>query len=194
MQTDTTRITVWVQFSAASLLEKMIRQHRAEEHEYVETLIEQGLKKREARIQAAALRPERWPSIGVVVADALDLRLTETDLAGPWAPLTAAEAARLSLSGSWPGPWTGQHLVQRNYSLPTPLVNWLRTVSWRKSQDALQALEDRGLVGRRVLTLNEAEQRDRLHLAAQLYPPGRIVREALERYGPIPAKPTADRR
>ncbi|MER6365831.1 hypothetical protein [Kitasatospora sp. NPDC001527] len=187
---ETSRFTVWISFSAAALLAKMSQQHRREEAEFVADLIRKGADKRAARIAGVAERAERWPSMGAVVAEAVALRLAEADLAGPWAPLTDAEAARLSLSGAWPGPQgMDGHLVQRHYLLPTPLVQCLRRASWRVSQDALAELERRKLVGRFADDLSEQQEGDRQRLGAAVYSPGRIVREGLRRYGPVPAAP-----
>ncbi|MFE7194462.1 hypothetical protein [Kitasatospora sp. NPDC057541] len=189
MQNNSLPITVWVQFESAKLLSKMAENQRGEEADFVADLVRGGMRKRDARVRAAAVRAERWPSISAVVGRALEERLAEEDLAGPWKGLTPAELARLSLSGAWPGPTTGQRLVQRRYSLPSAMVLRLRTISWRLSEGPLTALEERGLIGQRVLSLSDEEHAERLRLAAQLYPVGRIVREALARYGPVPAGP-----
>jgi len=182
---ETTPVTVWVTLTSARLLAKMSETHRAERAEYVRDLVAGGVKSREARIRAALLQPERWPRIQEVVAEALRLRLAEPDLFGPWRPLIAAEAARLALAGSWPGPrFAGPRLVQRNYPMPAPLATQLRTASWRVSEDPLTRLEEQGLVGPGTVNLTGDQQVERTRLAALLYPPGRIVREALERYGP----------
>ncbi|MGW2255096.1 hypothetical protein ACWCXH_33665 [Kitasatospora sp. NPDC001660] len=181
-------VTVWIDRTAARLLSKMSEDHRAAEAEYVEALVKERVMRRDARIRAAAVRAERWPQIAVVVAHALVERLAEPDLAGPWPPLTEAEAARLSLSGGWPGPQSRRtRYVQRSYDLPAPLVIQLRTAAWRMSEEPLSRLEALGMIGPATLGLSEAEQAERARLAARLYPPGRIVREALDRYGPVPA-------
>jgi hypothetical protein len=117
-----------------------------------------------------------------VVARAVERRLAEPDLAGPWRPLTTAEAEELALSGRWPGPSLGVSMVQRNYKLPAGLVTRLRTAAWRTSEEPLRALRERGLVGAALLSPAERELRD--ELAERLYPVPRIVREALARYGP----------
>ncbi|MFI1869705.1 hypothetical protein [Streptomyces jumonjinensis] len=139
--------------------------------------------KRQARIAAARMRPDRWPGLETVVALAVEHRLAEADLAGPWAELTEAEAAELALSGRWPGPSLQISLVQRNYKLPAATVTAMRTAAWRLSEEPLRELRKRGLVGA-GLVLDREERRIRDELAARLYPVPRIIREALGRYGP----------
>jgi hypothetical protein len=40
--------------------------------------------RRAARVEAARLRPERWLTQDVVIARAVERRLQEADLVGPW--------------------------------------------------------------------------------------------------------------
>jgi len=181
-----TNMTVWVGLTTARLLQKMSEDHRKAEKSHVKGLEEKSMERRAARIEGAALRAERWPTIETVVADCIRARLAEPDLCGPWHALTNTEAARLALSGRWPGPMVPGVLTERNYSLPTTLAVGLRTASWRVSEQALDLLERRGLVGAGP-GLSGARLAERNELAAILHSPGRIVRQALDRYGPVAA-------
>ncbi|MFE1270554.1 hypothetical protein [Streptomyces sp. NPDC058758] len=120
-----------------------------------------------------------------IVADSIRLRLEEEDLRGPWVPLTSEEEEQLRLSGRWPGHNVGG-LLQRNYELPSTLLTALRTAAWRVSEGPLAELEEKDLtLYSRDLTLEQMEERE--ELIKRVYSPPRIVREALERYGPKPA-------
>ncbi|MFC9233620.1 hypothetical protein ACFTZI_32475 [Streptomyces decoyicus] len=184
-ESQKTRITVWIFATQGGRLAKLARQQREEKKATVKALIAEGKKSREARIIVAAMT---WPALEELVADAVRLRLAEPDLAGPWRPLSRTEAAELSLSGRWPGASKGISLVERNYSLPSDLVESLRTASWRVSVKTLRELHRKGLVGSGV-KLTEEQKRQRDELAERLHSPGRIVRQALARFGP-----TADTR
>ncbi|MFM9449128.1 hypothetical protein [Streptomyces acidiscabies] len=127
------------------------------------------------------MRPDRWPPLETIVAAAVEQRLAEPDMAGPWPELTEAEEEELALSGRWPGASLGISMVQRNYKLPSDLVRRLRTAAWRRSEEPMRELHARGLVGA-GLVLTDAQRAVRDELAAQLYPVPRIVRQALTRY------------
>jgi hypothetical protein len=176
------RVTAWITAPQAGALRLVSKRHREEEAAYIRALEKDGMRHREARIAAAAKRREWWPPIEELVAAAVERRLAEPDLAGPWEPLAAWEAGRMALSGRWPGPAVGPRLVQRNWALPIDLVIALRTASWRLSEEPLAELDRRKLIGSgRVLSDAERAERDRL--AELLYSPARIIRQALEPYG-----------
>ncbi|WP_086708918.1 hypothetical protein [Streptomyces antimycoticus] len=176
-------VTVMIYAYQAGRLDLLKKQQRLEEAATIRELEGQGKTRREARIIVARMRPEEWPSLETVVAHAVEQRLDEPDLAGPWRPLTLLEEEELALSGRWPGPSLGVSLSQRNYKFPSDLVKRLRTAAWRVSEQPLRELRERGLVGA-GLVLGESERALRDQLAEQLYPVPRIVREALARYGP----------
>ncbi|WP_433860359.1 hypothetical protein [Streptomyces kronopolitis] len=179
-ESQKTRITVWIFATQGGRLAKLAKQQREEKKATVKALIAEGKKPRAARIVVAGMS---WPTLEETVTDAVRLRLTEPDLAGPWRPLSKAEAAELALSGRWPGASKGISLVERNYALPSDLVVSLRTASWRVSEKTLRELDRRGLVGSGVkLTEEQRQQRD--ELAERLHSPGRIVRQGLARFGP----------
>jgi hypothetical protein len=184
---ETEKVTVWITAAQAGRLALLDKRRRLEEAATVRQLVGQGMDRRAARLEVARMRPETWPALAVVVADVVRRRLAEADLAGPWAPLTEAELDGMTLAGRWPGPSGGIRLQQRNYSLPADLVLQLRTASWRVSEQPLRMLQERGLVGA-GLRLSGEELRERDELAARLYPPARIVREALEAHGPQPSE------
>ncbi|WP_138907323.1 hypothetical protein [Streptomyces chryseus] len=176
-------VTVMVYAYQAGRLDLLKKKQAAEERATLAELKRRGKKQKEARIIVARMRPVEWPSLDTVVAGAVERRLAEADLAGPWRPLSVREAEELALSGRWPGPSLGVSMRQRNYKLPAELVNRLRTAAWRVSEEPMRELRERGLIGSgRVLDDAERELRDQL--AARLYPVPRIVREALARYGP----------
>ncbi|RGD55404.1 hypothetical protein DR950_41820 [Kitasatospora xanthocidica] len=165
------QITVSITPQQASRFNFRKRRHKAEQDEYLKQLREEGMGIREARAELALVRPETWPPLDAVVAGALRRRLAEADLAGPWEPLTREEEGQMKLSGRWPGPAPAGRLVERNYLLPSELVRELRTASWRVSSKAL---------GQYGADLGAAERR---RLAALIHSPGRIIRQALDRYG-----------
>ncbi|MEU7230026.1 hypothetical protein [Streptomyces chrestomyceticus] len=179
-------MTIWITAPQGSRLAALKKRFRLEEKLYVEELKAEGKTSREARMEAAARRPEWWPSATALVADAVRRRLAEPDLAGPWAPLVREEFAQLALAGAWPGPQFGG-LVERKYNFPSAVALALRTAAWRVSERPLAELRERGLVGTGGLGLTPADARRRRELVAQLHPPGRIVREALDRYDPVAA-------
>jgi hypothetical protein len=183
---DKTPITVMIYAYQAGRLDLLKKQQTLEEMATVNALVNQGNTRKQARIIVARMRPTEWPSLETIVAQAVEQRLDEPDLAGPWEPLTVAEVEQLALSGRWPGASLGISMAQRNYSLPTTLVTRLRTAAWRLSEAPMRELEARGLVGA-GLVLTEGQKRERDELAERLYPVPRIVREALARYGPATA-------
>lgn len=176
-------VTAWITASQAGALALLDKKRRLEEKETVDQLVASGVRRSDARTEVARMRPEHWPALEVVVSEAVRRRLADEDLAGPWAPLTRAELDRLALSGRWPGASGGVTLVQRNYSFPADLVLQLRTASWRVSEKPLARLYELGLVGS-GLRLTEEQKSRRDELARLLYPPARIIREALAAYGP----------
>ncbi|MFJ4342610.1 hypothetical protein [Streptomyces sp. NPDC088915] len=121
-----------------------------------------------------------------IVANAISRRLEEEDLQGPWDPLTDEEEELMMLSGRWPGHNVGD-LRQRNYELPSSLLKQLRTASWRVSQGPLADLEEEGLTYHSMdMPPEDVERRN--ELIEKVYAPPRIVREALDRYGPQPTE------
>jgi len=168
----------------AGQLDLLKKRQKLEEGATVDALVKkQGYARRQARIIVARMRPTEWPSLEMVVATAIERRLAEPDLAGPWRPLTQAEEEELALSGRWPGPSQGLPMSQRNYKLPSGLVTQLRRAAWRVSEAPMRELYKRGLVGA-GLSLTDVQKQLRDDLAARLYPVPRVVREALARYGP----------
>ncbi|MFI9332943.1 hypothetical protein ACIGZJ_36085 [Kitasatospora sp. NPDC052868] len=178
--TDKTKLTASITVQQAGRLALRSKRYRKEQSEYLEELRKEGLTQREARLEMARVRAEWWPPLEEVVAAALDLRLAEPDLAGPWPELTEEEELGMALSGRWPGPALPARLCQRNYLVPTDLVRRLRTASWRVSAEPLALLGDGGLV--RVSHLPGNLQAERERLADLVHSPGRIVRQALDRY------------
>ncbi|MBU3865556.1 hypothetical protein KN815_16160, partial [Streptomyces sp. 4503] len=150
-------VTVMIYAYQAGRLDLLKKRQRMEEAATIRALEREGKTRREARIIVARMRPEEWPSLETVVAQAVEQRLAEPDLAGPWRPLTEVEEEELALSGRWPGPNLGVSLSQRNYKLPSELVKRLRTTAWRVSEEPLRELRERGLVGA-GLVLGESER------------------------------------
>ncbi|MFJ8855174.1 hypothetical protein [Streptomyces sp. NPDC102437] len=147
--------------------------------------------RRQARIEAAEVRPVRWPALDVLMERALKERLQLPDLAGPWLPLTAGERTRLSLSGRWPACLSGLSTAERAFTLDENVVLQLRTAAWRVSEPVLKELEEKNLIGPQA-DLSEAAREERDRLAAKLYPSSRIAREAVEDHWPIPQGEDAD--
>ena len=200
------RITLQLSVQQAARLRALIRSHRKAESQFVKDLVEERAAaltepvdtpqweravarlRRQARMEAAAVRPVRWPALDVLMERALKQRLQLPDLAGPWLPLTPQELARLSLSGRWPACLSGcEHgTAERAFTLDEDLVLQLRTAAWRVSEPVLKELEEKNLIGpQRDLSDEAREERDRL--AALLYPSSRIAREAVEDHWPEPA-------
>lgn len=184
---ETEKVTVWITAAQAGRLALLDKRRRLEEAATVRQLVGRGMDRRAARLEVARMRPENWPALGVVVGEAVRRRLAEGDLVGPWAPLTEEELEGMTLAGRWPGPSGGIRLQQRNYAFPVDLLLQLRTASWRVSEQPLRTLQERGLVGV-GLQLSADQLRERDELAKRLYPLARIVREALEAYGPQPSE------
>lgn len=184
---EKTPVTVWIYAYQAGQFELLKKRYRAEQAATLTELVRQGKKKKDARILVASMRATEWPSLDAVVSAAVEQRLAESDLAGPWRPLSSAESDELALAGRWPGPSMGVTLVQRHYCMPSGLVSGLRTAAWRKSEGPLRELRSRGLVGS-GLVLDDAQRATRDEIAARLYPVPRIVREALARYGSRPSE------
>lgn len=183
---EKTSVTVMIYAYQAGRLDLLKKQQVMEEKATLAALVNQGNTRRQARIIVARMRPAEWPSLETVVARAVEQRLDEPDLAGPWRPLTADEEDELALSGRWPGPSMGISMAQRNYGLPSDLVKRLRVASWRVSETPMRELRELGLVGAGlVLSAEQKARRD--ELAVRLYPVPRIIREALARYGPAAA-------
>jgi hypothetical protein len=182
---DKKGFTVSISALQADTLRRISRHHRKEEREFVEQLVREGKDVSAARSEGARVRPVRWPSLAVLVERALERRLAEEDLAGPWPELTAEEAGRLAQSGRWPGPDSGAVLVERNYPLPEPLVVAVRTAAWRVSEEPLRQLAEEGLAGDGVVVSGRRLER-REELVERIFSPSRITREALSRFGPEP--------
>lgn len=152
-----TPVTVMIYAYQAARLDLVKRQQRLEEKATVNALVNQGNTRRQARIIVARMRAEEWPPLETIVAAAVEQRLDEPDLVGPWPELTDFEQAGLALSGRWPGPSLGVSMVQRNYDFPSTLVKRLRTAAWRVSEEPLRELNERDLVGSRPRAHRGAE-------------------------------------
>ncbi|WP_438297832.1 hypothetical protein [Streptomyces sp. HUAS TT7] len=201
----TRRITLTLSVQQAGRLRALVRKHRKAETDFADELVEQRAQsltepvdspqweravrrlRRQARIEAAEVRPERWPSLDVLMGRALAARLELPDTAGPWAPLTQAEQTRLSLSGRWPACVSGceRGTDERAFTLDADLVLRLRTAAWRISEPVLDELEEKGLTGLQS-ALSEEDRAERERLAAKLFPSSRIAREAVEEHWPFP--------
>ncbi|MGR7000792.1 hypothetical protein ACU686_26530 [Yinghuangia aomiensis] len=166
---------MWIYYRQAVTLDALARSNRKGREEFIRAQVEAGKAFRAAKAEARRAAPGRWPTLAAVVADAVAQRLADPDLAGPWAPLTEREQLRMASVGRWPGPDEHEPLSQRNYPLPTDLFMRLRTASWRVSEEPIEELE------RRRWTIAPAEYR---RIAALIHSPGRIVRQALDAYGP----------
>ncbi|MFI9052431.1 hypothetical protein [Streptomyces sp. NPDC053427] len=139
----------------------------------------------QARLEARRRRPELWPTLDEYVEQAMRKRLAEEDLAGPWEPLTPAEEEVATLSGRGFGKHYPGYLITRAYDLPPSLVRQLRTAAIRVSEKPLTELEELGLLYHSLhYTMEEQQQRD--ELVGKVISAPRIVRQALERYGPWP--------
>ncbi|MGW7090050.1 hypothetical protein ACWGH2_42075 [Streptomyces sp. NPDC054871] len=139
----------------------------------------------QARLEARRRRPELWPTQDEYVERALRQRLAEEDMAGPWEPLTAAEEEAATLSGRGFGKHYPGILITRAYNLPPSLVKQLRTAAIRVSEEPLAELEELGLLYQ-SLDYDMEEQEKRSELVERVFSAPRIVRQALERYGPWP--------
>ncbi|MFD3907859.1 hypothetical protein ACFXOL_10880 [Streptomyces californicus] len=201
----TQRITLTLSVQQAGRLRALVRKHRKAETDFADELVEQRAQsltepvdspqweravrrlRRQARIEAAEVRPERWPSLDVLMGRALTARLELPDTAGPWAPLTQGERTRLSLSGRWPACVSGceRGTDERAFTLDADLVLRLRTTAWRISEPVLDELEEKGLIGLQS-ALSEEDRAERERLAAKLFPSSRIAREAVEEHWPFP--------
>ncbi|MEU7228875.1 hypothetical protein [Streptomyces chrestomyceticus] len=139
----------------------------------------------QARLEARRRRSELWPTLDEYVERAVRQRLAEEDLAGPWEPPTTAEEEAATLSGrgvskNYPG-----FLITRAYDLPPSLIRELRTAAIRVSEEPLEELEAEGLLYY-SLDYTEQERAKRDELVEKVFSAPRIVRQALERYGPWP--------
>lgn len=170
------RITVWVTGQIKSSLDAHRDKCARAETAFVQGQIDRGVKKRVARAEAALVRAERWPTQDVLVTRAVRTYLERPHLAGPWEPLSPAEAGRMRLAGRWPGPKMGDLVTERQFGLPVEVVLQVRTASWRISEPFLKQLEEEGLLGR-LLDAPERARRD--DLAGNLLTPGQIIRDAL---------------
>lgn len=139
----------------------------------------------EARLEARRRRPELWPTLDEYVEHAARQRLAEEDLVGPWEPLTAEEEQAATLSGRGIGKNYPGVLITRAYDLPPSLIRDLRTAAIRVSEKPLAELEELGLLYN-SLDYDLEEQERRAELVEQVFSAPRIVRQALERYGPWP--------
>ncbi|MFD8026150.1 hypothetical protein ACFV6G_37765 [Streptomyces lavendulae] len=198
------RITLQLSVQQAGRLRLLIKKHREAETQFVNELVEEravnlsapgspaherevARLRRQARMEAADVRPDLWPALDVLMGRALRARLQLPDTAGPWLPLTPAELTRLSLSGRWPACLSGcEHgTAERAFTLDEDLVLWLRTAAWRISEPILRELEEKNLIGLQR-DMSEEARAERERLAAQLYPSSRIAREAVEDHWPTP--------
>ncbi|MCQ4045832.1 hypothetical protein ACFOSC_27860 [Streptantibioticus rubrisoli] len=199
------RITLQLSVQQAGRLRLLIKRHREAETLFVRELVEHRSEslaepvgsvareraiarlRRQARIEAAQVRPTRWPALDVLMGQALEARLQLPDTAGPWLPLSRSELTRLSLSGRWPACLSGcKHgTAERAFTLDEDLVLKLRTAAWRISEPVLKELEEKNLIGPQR-DLSEAARAERERLAELLYPSSRIAREAVEDHWPIP--------
>ncbi|KIF04728.1 hypothetical protein PL81_16935 [Streptomyces sp. RSD-27] len=159
--------------------------------DYANGLVQgEGLTGSAARLTVRRMRSaELWPTLNLIVQSAIERRLAENDLAGPWASLTQDEEELATLSGRGVGRHYPGSLVSRSYELPYLLVKELRTASIRVSEEPLAKLEELGLTYQSLdYTAEEQEQRD--ELIAAVYSVPRIIRQGLERYGPWPREET----
>ncbi|MGW0562896.1 hypothetical protein ACWDZ4_20310 [Streptomyces sp. NPDC003016] len=171
----------------ASRLTAIKKKHARAMAKHAQELRGEGMSATEARLTVRRLRPELWPTLSGIVARAVEKRLAEPDLAGPWTPLDPDEEEIAALSGRGPGKNYLGHLVTRTYELPTALVKALRTASVRVSAAPLAKLDELGLTYN-SLHYSEEEQRQREELIELVFSAPRIVRQALERYGPWPSE------
>lgn len=198
------RITLQLSVQQAGRLRLLIKHHREAETMFTRSLVEQRAAaltepvesvewrravarlRRQARMEAAEMRPTRWPSLDVLLERALEERLQLPDTAGPWLPLSASERTRLSLSGRWPACLSGceRGTAERAFTLDEDLVLALRTAAWRISEPVLAELEAKNLVGPQR-DMSEEARAERERLAAKLYPSSRIAREAIENHWPV---------
>ncbi|MEU1221344.1 hypothetical protein [Streptomyces microflavus] len=140
---------------------------------------------RQARLEARRRRPELWPTLDEYVERAVRQRLADGDLAGPWEPLTPDEEEAATLSGRGIGKNYPGYLSTRSYNLPRSLVRDLRTAAIRVSEEPLAELEELGLLYNSLdYTTEEHEKRN--ELVEKVFSAPRIVRQALEQYGPWP--------
>lgn len=139
----------------------------------------------QARLEARLRRPELWPTLDEYVERAVRQRLAEEDLAGPWVPLSPDEEQVATLAGRGIGKNYPGHLATRSYNLPPSLIRQLRTAAIRVSEEPLAELEELGLLYNSPdYEPEEREARD--ELVEKVFSAPRIVRQALERYGPWP--------
>ncbi|MFB8025965.1 MULTISPECIES: hypothetical protein [unclassified Streptomyces] len=139
----------------------------------------------EARIEARRRRAELWPTIDQYVERAVRQRLAEPDLAGPWTPLTDDEWELATLPNRGFGKNYPGILASRAFTLPIPLVRELRTAAVRVSEEPLAQMEELGLLYNSLL-YDDDERERREELVKLVFSAPRIVRQALERYGPWP--------
>lgn len=184
---DVEKLTIAIDVKHAGRLTAIKKKHRRAMSEFVADLVNRGTHPDQARLTARALRAERWPTLDQIVAHAVEQRLAQEDLAGPWEPLTEEEAERATLSGRRPGKNYPGFLKYRAYEFPSDLVIRLRTAAVRVSEGPLAELEELGLTYNRLDF--EPEERDkREELIELVYSVPRIVRQGLERFGPWPAE------
>ncbi|MFE1289674.1 hypothetical protein [Streptomyces sp. NPDC058751] len=182
---DTFRYSAFIDSVHANRLKALRRKGSQAVSDKARELVGAGWSSVEARLEARRRCREQWPPLDVVVGRALEQRLSEPDLAGPWAPLTDAEEEFMSLSGRWPSKNYPGFLVKRAYDLPVDLLKRARTAAFRASEGPLAELDERGLTYNR-LDLEEEERRIRDELLDKVYPVPRILRQGLARYGPWP--------
>ncbi|MET9528212.1 hypothetical protein [Streptomyces coeruleorubidus] len=164
------------------------REQRRAMAEWVRDLVEEsngGISRDEARLEARRRRSELWPTLDQHVERAVRQRLAEEDLAGPWEPLTATEVEFATLAGRGIGKNYPGYLITRTYELPLSLIRDLRTAAIRVSEGPLKELEELGLLYNSLdYTPEEYDKREELVKRVMSAP--RIVRQALERFGPWP--------
>lgn len=182
---DKEKLTIAIDVQHAGRLTAIKKKHRRAMSEYTTKLIYRGVPATEARLRARLRRARRWPTLDDIVARAVEARLAEDDLAGPWPPLTPAEEEEATLNGRRPGKNYPGFLMYRAYELPSGLAKRLRTAAVRVSEGPLAELAELGLTYNRLdFEPEEREKRD--ELIEGVYSVPRIVRQALERYGPWP--------
>ncbi|AWI32732.1 hypothetical protein [Streptomyces tirandamycinicus] len=179
------KLTFAIDVKHVARLTAIKKKHRRGMAEYTADLVARGMPRPDAQLEARRLRPERWPTLDTIVARAIEQRLEEDDLAGPWRPLTPAEEEGATLMGRGPGKNYPGFLKYRAYELPSDLVKRLRTASIRVSEGPLDKLDALGLTYNR-LDLSPEEKDQREELIEKVYSVPRIARQALERYGPWP--------
>lgn len=183
-----TKCSFAIDVEHAKRLTALRRVQRRAMAEWVHEQVEEsngGITRDQARLEAQRRRSELWPTLDQHVELAVRQRLAEDDLAGPWKPLTVREMEFATLAGRGIGKNYPGFLITRTYELPVSLLTQLRTASIRVSEEPLKEMEELGLLYTTLdYSFEEYEKREELVKRVMSVP--RIVRQALERFGPWP--------